>query len=479
MLSLLTLLPGIALPAIGGWLGLRLLERNHPVLLRCERWALAALLGLTYGMFAMFLAHLIGGVPLTRIGFLTVFLLLTVLLAILFRQQKLPLRAAKPDLPASPRLTRGMWILWTVLLGWIAVRTFFLALDFLVLTPVFLDDALDNWNLRGKVFSITRSLTLTLPGEDPLSSVRGISSYPPSLPLVKTWLAALWGDWSEPLINSIQLLWYIAALVLVFSALRRRLAFPWALLGAYLLGSLPLFLMHGTNPYADAFMAAHLFAAVSLLFAAFQTQHTSERWSFLKLLSVALPILPFVKNEGLLLYLPPLLLITAWQLLRAHVRGAMDAAAATRTVVLFALTHLVITGSWLLYKWSIGMTFGNAKPFTSLGIGWQKNVLHAIVVNTFFEGNWLLLFPLFFALLLWQWRAAFTRYGILTAFFLIVYIGQASLYLFTGLATEALRQTGYARGLIHLVPVVVTLTVLLLHEAALPFLAALRRSDRP
>ena len=44
-------------------------------------------------------------------------------------------------------------------------------------------------------------------------------------------------------------------------------------------------------------------------------------------------------------------------------------------------------------------------------------------------------------------------------------MGQLFAYLFTGLSQEALFQTGYARGLIHLMPVIVTVTTVLLYDA--------------
>lgn len=475
MISLIALFPGLILLATGGWLGLRLLEGHSPVLVRSERWALGTILGLLYGMLLMVLLNVSVGVPFTRAGFLVILGGAVVLLLLLFLRQRLPWATPPVKVAPSPPLSRASKIVWSVLIGWIVLRTLVAGIDFLVLSPTFADDTLDNWNLRGKVFFLTRSLTLLLPHENPATSAQGISSYPPSLPLMKTWLSSLWGSWSEPLVNSIHLLWYVAALVLVFAALRRSLSRPWALLGVYVLGSLPLFLIHGTNTYADAFLAAHVFAAVSLLFQAFRTEHEAERWTFLKLAAVAAAILPFAKNEGLLVYLLPLLLLLLWQLLWSARRGSLDRRSAARAAVFFALALLLVTGPWLAFKWSNALTFGNAKPFTSLGLGWQENVLYSILYNTFFEGNWLLLFPLFFALLIWQWRRAFSSFAILTVFVLIVYVGQVSLYLFTGLATEALRQTGYARGLVHIAPTVVFLTVLLLHEGVPQFLATLRR----
>jgi hypothetical protein len=51
---------------------------------------------------------------------------------------------------------------------------------------------------------------------------------------------------------------------------------------------------------------------------------------------------------------------------------------------------------------------------------------------------------------------------ILIGFFFLVYFGQLFLYLFTSLSTEAVNQTGYARGLLHIVPVGVLIGTALL-----------------
>ncbi len=166
----------------------------------------------------------------------------------------------------------------------------------------------------------------------------------------------------------------------------------------------------------------------------------------------------------MLVYLPPLLLITAvsffWSLRRSmpmkHLRSA---------ILWYAIAFACVCIPWLLFKWSHGLTFGNGKSVLGLGFHWHENVLISVAINTFFEANWLLLFPLLFILLLWRWRATVSSLSILSAFFLIIYVGQVLLYLFTDLATEALRQTGYARGLIQLTPTIILLTIFLLADA--------------
>lgn len=461
-MSILGCIVGLLLPAACGWLLLRCIEGHSPVLGRIERWAAGLIAGGTILMAIVFTLHATFGIPLNRLGFLgTEFASLGILGIAWF------VRRPSGTVPPPPALPRPRWepLLW-ILLTIAIVKTIAAATTFLVLTPTFLDDTLDNWNLRGKVFYEDQTLTLALPGEDPIASPKGVSSYPPAIPLLKASLAAIAGQWSDPLANAPHGVWLAATCVLLFAAVRRFLARHWALLAVYVYLSLPLVTMHGTNPYADVFVSAHVFLAASWMFSAVRARSTADMRTWFLLTGLALGALSFTKNEGLIVYTPPLLLIAfitltvRWKSNHMHLRAiVLFLARIGAPLVLIALP-------WLLFKWSHGLTFGNAKPFTDFSIHWRENVLMSIGVNTLFEGNWLLLFPLLLSLLLWRWRGAWNTYLPLTAFVGIVYIGQMCLFLFTDLAVEALMQTGYARGLIQLMPCIVLLTIALAANAA-------------
>ncbi len=457
-MSYLAPIIGLLVPGIAGWLLLAVLEGKTPVLLKGERIALGLLLGLTGCMFLTFLLHVTTGMTLTLLAYALAPIIVSLLCGGLYYWRK---PSTSPATPHSPALTKWqLWILGPLLLL-CSIKIAATAITFLFVTPVFLDDTIDNWHLRGKVFYEDRALTLVLPKEDPRTSPLGVSSYPPTVPLSKAWMATLAGGWSEPVVSSVQAAWYVLALSLLYFSLRRITSLFWALLGVYVLASLPLYLLHGTNPYADVFLSAHVFAAVSLLFHTWREPDAAKARTFLKLAGLAIAFLPFTKNEGLLVYLPPLLVLCAVLLWKGRSQG--------KTMMQNALLLLgplvLIALPWLLYKWTHGLTFGNAKPFTTLSLGWQPGVITAVFINTFLEGNWLLLFPLLFALLLLRWRTAFGWLIVPTAFFLMIYVGQMLLYLFTALSTEAVLQTGYARGLIHLSPTIALLVTLLLWDA--------------
>ncbi|MFH1670024.1 MAG: hypothetical protein ABIA92_00365 [Patescibacteria group bacterium] len=472
-MSTFWIIPGIALTTLIGWLIARLLEGHTAVLYRWERWILGVVLGLTFTMFVTFLVHTTFAMPLNRTGYLFIQLAIVILLGIVFGIRK-PESGIRVPLPKSNinripnsefRIPIPLKIVIIAFSIWTSIKILSTGVTFLLLTPPFQGDTVDNWNLRGKMFFVDQAITLTIPNSEGIPLTGDVNSYPPTVPLVKASFSTLAGNWSEPLVNVIHLLWYLSALALLFFSLRRVVGTLWALGGTYILASLPLYLMHGTNPYADVYLSVHILAAVTLLFHALASEDPDRRASFLRLSAFATALLPFTKNEALIMHTPAILLILAIALWWMKRIGKMSLKDCIHTVLWYVLLLSAVTIPWIAYKWSHGLTFGNAQSLSNINLAWQPGVLKAIAKNTFLEGNWLLLFPLLLLLLIIQKRTAFkTPLLVLTGFFLIVYLGQFPLYMFTFLSTEALYQTGYARGIVQLAPTVVMIvTVLLFH----------------
>lgn len=462
-MSILAFAVGWAIPTLVGWAGLRLAEGSTPVLGRVERWVGGAALGVTLSMWLVFALHETLGVPLSRLGFLGIELATLAVVggAWLARRPA----GTPPELPPSGGRARWETLAW-ILLGCAIAKAVFAATTFLLLTPTYLDDTLDNWNLRGKVFFEDQAITLVMPGEDPVLSPKGVSSYPPAVPLFKASLAAIAGEWSDPLVNAPHAVWFALATLALYAAARKRLARRWAALAAYAYLAMPLATMHGTNPYADVFVSLHVFLAASWTLDAALERDRSRLPARYLLAGIAFAALSFTKNEGVVIYLPPLVLILLLATDRRVRLGDVDLRAAIGLLVRAAIPLAAVALPWLAFKWMNGLTFGNAKAFTAFSFYWRENVLVSVAINTFLEGNWLLLFPLLFVLLAWRRFAAWRAYLPLTAFLAIVYVGQLLIFLFTDLAVEAIMQTGYARGLIQLLPCVVLLTTLLVADAA-------------
>lgn len=474
-MSLIMLIPGVALPALAGWLIVDLLEWNAPVLGRWEKWVMGFVFGMTFGMFCAFCANVALGMPFTLMGFVGVFCVLCIPLGGVHLVRRMRSKACLAlTFPTQGDPTpRPIMIALAVMAAWVGLRLLAMAFDVAV-TPTFFDDALENWNLRGKIFFFQQTFTIAFPW-DPNP---GVGSYPPTMSMVKTWLSTLAGGWHEGLVNMIHVVWFACLLALVFWTLRRTLSRapvvsgvePWSLLGTIILASLPLEFIHGMSPYADVFLSVHLFVAIAALFHALTSPHGVEGVSrnaptvWLRLSAFAIALIPFTKNEGFALYFPVLAALficcLGWLTYRKIITMRQMLLTAGIALCLWAL----IAAPWIGFKVTHGLAFGNAKG-VDLNFQWQPGVLLSVIVNTFFEGNWGLLMPLFFGLLIVRWRRAFlSPLVLLAAFILIPYLGQLFLYMFTGLSTEALMQTGYARGLIHLMPVIVVLTVMLLHH---------------
>ncbi len=487
-MSLLFLPIGLALPTLSGWFLIRAVEGKTPVLSSIERWAAGFVIGLTGTMYATFLAHILGLVHLDRTGFLIVQMILTSLLTTFhFLRQQRHRRSEPSGSSADQRtdetgrterrpkqfgffgqVSAARFLLSTLLL-WTALKILATSVTFLM-TPLYVDDAIDNWNMRGKLMFHHQELVLGFP-EESSPTDGGIFAYPPTVSMTKAWLALLAGSWSDPLVNSIHIVWYLALLALLFGTLRATAGFWWGLLGVYVFGSLPLPILHATNSYADMFLAAHVGAAACFLLRALWPASGSQLAAvFIRLAALPLALLPFTKNEGLVLYFPVLALALALALFSLWRRGIVTMRSVLLLAVWITATSAIVLIPWLFFKWAHGFSFGNAKGLPNiLEFSWNPLSLHAIVVNTVFEGNWLLLFPLLAALFAWQWRRAFSfPLRILSVPFLLAYALQIALFTFTPLATEAVKQTGYARGIIHLLPIVLLLTILLLYSSLCP-----------
>ncbi len=443
---------GLLLPTIIGWSVLRILEGKTPVLFTGERIVAGLCIGVVGTMFDTFLLHVIGLVPLSFVGMLLVQVLSALLLGgivytLKLHQIKSPTVSHQPLRQWQKILTAlfGVWLVAKLIAGFI-----------FLIGPPYYDDTMNNWNLRGKAFFVQEEILLEIePGKG-----TGVASYPQSVPMIKAWLAHLNGEWHEGLVNSIHVVWYACALLLIFYALRRALSLPWAIIGTYVLSSIPLFTMHGIIPYADLYLSVLLFLAVSWLYFGVK-ESENRRMSFIRMSSLVTGILIFTKNEALLLHLPPILLLVVLSIIFAK----FSQKEMKSTALWYGIMTLACLIPWLSYKWYHGLAFGNAKSVSGLSIEWHEGVLQAIAKNTLFEGNWSLLPVIFVGLCIAKWRkVVLSPLGIICGFVFAVWLGQLPIYTLTELYIEALNQTGYARGLIHLVPLVVFAVTILTHS---------------
>lgn len=459
-MSLLLLPVGFVLPTLVGWLLLQRLERQAAVLYNWERWIVSLALGTVLTMYVTFFIHVLSGLPFNLFGFLAVQL---VLLGVAFQlngRKWNTLSAATIQEPHDEPWPTWLKVLCIIVGVWLALKLI-AGFIFLVGSPPFFDDVVNNWNMRGKMYFIQKALVIHTGSDGGV----GVGSYPPTVPMMKAWLSSLAFGWHEPLIRSIHIVWYLCNLGTVFFVLRRLVPLRWAIAGLYTIASVPLYFMHGVVPYADGFLSLHIFLSVAYLFLA--TRESGARRSALfSIAALATGLLVFTKSEAVLLHLPPIAVLIVLSLILLRKAGSMEFSEVRSIIIRYACAVAAVAIPWLLFKWTNSLDFGNAKSVSGLAIEWHEGVLLSMWLNTFFEGNWAYLFPLLFMLIVWQWKKAFLSPLLIPlGFVLMVIIGQMPIYLFTPLATEVLQQTGYARGLIHLVPLVILVVMTLLYES--------------
>jgi hypothetical protein len=356
------------------------------------------------------------------------------------------------------KITLGILVVWTV------IKLIAGAYD-LTMVPTYWDDSFNNWNMRAKLFYQTEMLTLEIPnGNGAIQSAQGVGSYPPTVSMVKTWLSVVRGSFQEPLINSVHVVWLLGLLLGFFATCRRYLNRNWSLLALYGLVSLPLFLIHGSNPYADIFVAAHLFLTVMTVLGITRSTHAHELKIWLRLFGLALGLLIFTKNEALILHTPLLILAAAWALYDRTKATVISKDALPRSIAVASLFVLSFVLPWLGFKWINGLTFGNAKSVSGVSFVLNPQVARAIWFHFTHEPNWLLLpFVLPFFLIVSGKKGFEMPTGILALIACLSVIGQMTLFLIIpSLATEAIDQTGISRGLLQIAPIAMLLTVLLI-----------------
>lgn len=455
-MTLAALLIGIAVPTTLGWLVIACVEGRKPVLGKRERLAWALSLGTTIMMFGTLVLHWIGAVRLNLPGFAipagTAILVLTVF--VFFRGILRATWNHRPELAPSAPFSMGMKLTLGVLLLWTCIKLAAGAYD-LAGVPTYWDDSFNNWNMRGKMFYVQQELVLSIPvGNGVVQTESGVSSYPPTVPLMKTWLADVRGAWEEPLVNGVHFAWLLGLIASAYFFLRRNIGAFSSALGAYAVVSLPLLLIHGSNPYADIFVAAHVLLAAGCVLQVSKTDG-SQRLSWLRLSGLAIGLLAFTKNEALLLYAPVLVLLLGWQVFRG---AGANRPEERRALAIAAGIAAAVILPWLAFKWSHGLSFGNAKAVSSVSFGFSGMALQAIWFHLSHEPNWLLV-PLALPLLMIANRKR--GWNVLTLFVTAVFVEQTVIFTFTSLSNEAILQTGLSRGLLHIAPVAVLAAVLL------------------
>ena len=146
--------------------------------------------------------------------------------------------------------------------------------------------------------------------------------------------------------------------------------------------------------------------------------------------------------------------------------GVLSQAKLNRIILqTLGLSALIIV-PWLAFKYFHGLSFGNGKAVSGLGLSFNSRSIQSIWFQLSQEPNFLLL-PLLLPVTLIVAGKDIVRgsKAILVIFVLTALALQWSIFIFvTALATEAIKQTGLSRGAVHIAPFVVFVLVILWEE---------------
>jgi hypothetical protein len=246
----------------------------------------------------------------------------------------------------QPPLPRWQRLVWVGLLAWLALRCLLLAAD-VAWQPLYPWDAWVQWATKARVWYELGRIAPFVHAEQWLASPGGVyfdaaPNYPATVPLLQVWSCIALGRWDDSAMNWPWLLLLIALTCAVYGALRGEgLAPLTALVGAYLVASLPLLDTHAALAgYADLPMAT-IYTTAALAF--YRWAMRGDRRDAAIALGLAL-CCPLIKIPGLIwgLTLLPGVVVALWP------RRGLKFVGIAYALGLFALVALARTNVTIL-----------------------------------------------------------------------------------------------------------------------------------
>jgi hypothetical protein len=347
--------------------------------------------------------------------------------------------------PPLPRWQRAIWI---VLTGWIALRFALVAAE-IAWRPLYPWDAWVQWATKARVwYELGRIAPFGNP-EQWLAGTPGLyfdasPGYPATMPLLQVWTCTMIGQWDDSAMNWPWLAMLVALTFAVYGVLRGEKLTPLAaLIGAYLVATLPLLDVHAALAgYAD------LPQAVIYTLAALATY----RWCLRRdardgIVALALACAcPLIKTPGLVwaLTLLPAVVVT---LLPRYGLRALGAGAG---VVILGAVVLAQT-QWTVLGYPLRLDFAPA---------WRE-----LVRTYFLMGNWNLLW--YGLIVLWIVAARRLFKPPLLPISVIVAAGLAFLFIVFSVSEAAAWMadlTTANRATLHLAPLLITSAMLIWNQ---------------
>jgi hypothetical protein len=351
-----------------------------------------------------------------------------------------------------PPLPRWQQWAWALLLAWLALRFASLAAE-VAWRPLFPWDAWVQWATKARVWYELGHIVPFVRSEAWLAGTGGAyfdasPNYPATVPLLQVWSCIALGRWDDSAMNWPWLLLLFALTLAVYGALRDAgLSALGALVGAYLVASLPLLDVHvALAGYADLMMAG-VYTLAALALYRWARRRDPRDAAMALFFAFACPL---IKIPGIVWALTLLPGVIAALLPRRGLKliGFGFAAGALLVLVLAQFEANIL-------NYHLHLSY--APPWQSLGEAY------------FFFANWHLLWYAVIVLVLVGARrlvapplAPLAMVGAAALAFLVV------TFAFTNAAAWVENFTTVNRATLHAAPLLVCLCVLLWHELAKP-----------
>lgn len=466
-MAYLALACGLALPWLFGFALLSVLDWPRSIAASSaptRAGANALRLGFGYFVGALLLTLWMRALSVAGIGFarlsigLPLFAAAVLLLVWANRRRRVSLATAREaaHFVVNPPLARWQKVAWMLLLAWLGLRFALLAAE-VAWRPLYPWDAWVNWATKARVWYELGRIVPFVRGDAWLSGTTGAyfdasPEYPATVPLLQVWSCVALGRWDDSAMNWPWLLMLLALTLTVYGALRDAGAsLLTALIGAYLVASLPMLDVHvALAGYADLMMAGvYTLAALGLYR---WSLHRDPRDAALALLfGLACPL---VKIPGVF-----------WAL--TLIPGAIIALQPRRGPRLVAAGFAVAVLLLLFLAQSETKLLGH-RLHLNFDLPW-----HALAEAYFVFSNWHLLWFAVVALAIIGARhlirpplvplAAVVASGL--AFLCVVFA-------FTNVAAWVADYTTVNRATLHLAPLLTCLCILLWRELFVPELAS-------